>query len=136
MAKCRNCKKEIDANATRGPYCLTEMPTSDFISKLKGAFIALSLLGIFALAMYYFVITLIPKIGMILGFCLLVLLMMGALFAGVAAIGLFTNAKKWSNEDKINSGGNYILFGLVCSLISLALFVVVFILAKSVFSNI
>ena len=56
MAKCRNCKKEIDANATRCPYCLTEMPTSDFIAKLKGAVIALILLGIFALAMYFFFI--------------------------------------------------------------------------------
>ena len=56
MAKCRNCKKEIDANATRCPYCLTEMPTSDFIAKFKGAIIALILIGVFALAMFFFVI--------------------------------------------------------------------------------
>ena len=56
MAKCRNCKKEIDANATRCPYCLTEMPTSDFIAKFKGAIIALILIGVFALAMYFFII--------------------------------------------------------------------------------
>ena len=133
MAKCRNCKKEIDATATRCPYCLTEMPTSNFIATLKGVFIALVLLGVFGLAMYFFVISLIPKIGMILGLILLfVLFFIGAL-AGVAAIGCFTNAKKWANESELNSVGNYILFGLVCTLISLALFAVGIILAKAVF---
>ena len=132
MAKCRNCKKEIDANATRCPYCLTEMPTSNFIANLKGVFIALILLGIFGIAMYYFVISLIPKIGMILGLLLLfVLFFVGALI-GVVAIGLFTNAKKWSEEDPLNSVGNYILYGSVCTLVSLALFAVGIILAKVV----
>ena len=61
MAKCRNCKKEIDANATRCPYCLTELPTSKLMANLKSTLITLGILGIFAVAMYYFIINILVE---------------------------------------------------------------------------
>ena len=132
MAKCRNCKKEIDATATRCPYCLTEMPTSNVIANIKGAVIALILFGVFGLAMYFFVSSLMSHLGLVLGLIIMFVFFLIAMVAGIAAIGCFSNAKKWSKEDPLNSVGSYILFGLVCTLISITLFVVGFKLGASV----
>lgn len=44
MAQCRNCKKEVAANATICPYCHTSMPTNDFILTMKSCFMVLFLL--------------------------------------------------------------------------------------------
>ena len=132
MAKCRNCKKDIDATATRCPYCLTEMPTSNIIANIKGTFITLVLFGIFGLSMYFFVTSLMSKLGLVLGLIIMFVFFLFAVVAGIAAIGCFTNAKKWSEEDTLNSVRSYILFGLVCALISITLFVVGFMLAVSV----
>ena len=86
MAKCRNCKKEIDAKATRCPYCLTEMPTSEFIVKLKSIIIALAVFSIFALAMYFLIGSIIRNIivdpGMLVAFSIFI----GG-FSGIFAIG-------------------------------------------------
>lgn len=129
MAKCRNCKKEIDANATRCPYCLTEMPTSNTIANIKGAFIALILLGVFGLAMYFFVDLLISQIGMVLGLVIMFVFFIVGIFAFIFALAAFSNAKKDTGGVGLN-----ILIGLTSILISITLFVVGFILAVSVMS--
>ena len=36
MAVCRNCKKEVNANANICPYCGTRMPGNQTIADLKG----------------------------------------------------------------------------------------------------
>ena len=129
MAKCRNCKKEIDVNATRCPYCLTEMPTSNIIANIKGAFIALILFGIFGLAMYFFVSSLMSQIGIILGVVLLFVFSIVGIFTFIFAIAAFSNAKKDTDGVGID-----ILIGLISILISITLFVVGFNLAVSVMS--
>ena len=129
MAKCRNCKKDIDASATRCPYCLTEMPTSSTIANIKGAFIALILFGIFGLAMYYFITTLLSQIGVILGIVLLFVFFIVGIFAFIFAIAAFSNAKKDTGGVGLN-----IIIGLISILISITLFVVGFNLAVSVMS--
>ena len=51
MAKCRNCCKEVDPNATICPYCQTGMPANDFIAKVKGI-----LIGLIGLALLCFLV--------------------------------------------------------------------------------
>ena len=134
MAKCRNCKKEIDANATRCPHCLTEMPTSNFIAAFKSAFIALILLGIFGLAMYFFVVSIMSEIGIFLGVVLLFVFFLIGIFAFIFSIASFSNAKKDSKKTPPDGVGIDILIGVISLLISITLFVVGFILAVSVMS--
>lgn len=135
MAKCRNCKKEIDATATRCPYCLTEMPTSDFLSKFKSIFIGITVLAFAAFAIYYSIFSIIrnfdsASFSYFLLFVILSILFFLGIVAVVFAIALFANAKKWAEEDenKVTSVGTYILFGIVCTVISLGLIAIAVVL--------
>ncbi len=119
MAKCRNCKKEIDANATRCPYCLTEMPTSDFIATLKGVFIALILLGIFGLAMYYFATSIVRDISKNAeGFIVIILFLIG-FFIGKFAITLL----KWYKNKEEFKTMRCLIGGILFAIISITLMV-------------
>lgn len=119
MAKCRNCKKEIDATATRCPYCHTEMPTSDFIAKLKGVIITLVLFGVFALAIYLGTSSLIRKIAdNISGIASGISFFIGSLIA-IFAIALF----KWVKNDELLNPRRAIIIGIVCAIISIFLIV-------------
>jgi uncharacterized membrane protein YbjE (DUF340 family) len=119
MAKCRNCKKEIDANATRCPYCLTEMPTSDFIATLKGVFIALILLGIFGLAMYYFISSIIRDISKNSEWFIVIILFIIGFFIGKFAITLL----KWYRNKEEFKTLRCLIGGIVFAIISITLIV-------------
>lgn len=55
MGQCRNCKKEVAKDATICPYCLTSMPTNQFIANVKSVIILIVVLGIFVLSLYFLI---------------------------------------------------------------------------------
>jgi len=113
MAKCRNCCKEVDPNATICPYCQTGMPASGFISAIK--MILISIIGLFALGflVYYLIATLIePTFLLALG-----------MTSVVISLLFFINAKRWGDfSGNINVKFN-IKSGLICLVVGLALII-------------
>ena len=119
MAKCRNCKKEIDANATRCPYCLTEMPTSDIIANLKSAIIALVLFSTFALAIYLGTSSIIRDIKENIS-----VVVSGSLFFIGCLIAIFAILVfKWVKNDELLDPKRAIIIGIVCVIISIFLII-------------
>ncbi len=45
MAICRNCKKQVDADANVCPYCHTHMPGNDFLAGCQTIMIGIFLVG-------------------------------------------------------------------------------------------
>ena len=57
MAVCRNCKKQVDANATVCPYCHTHMPGNDFLANCQTVMIGIFVLGFALFAIIYGIIS-------------------------------------------------------------------------------
>jgi len=55
MAKCRNCCKEVDPNATICPYCKTGMPANDYVAKFKAILIGVICLGFVGFLAFYLI---------------------------------------------------------------------------------
>ena len=126
MAKCRNCKKEVEVDATICPYCHTSYPANEHIANIKSIVIGIIVLFVFVALIIGFISTVFNTIFTpgFLAFGLRVILSIIGIIAGGAAVGCFTNAKKWAND--VVSVKDYIIFGLVCTGISLILLFIAF----------
>lgn len=58
MAVCRNCKKQVDENATVCPYCHTHMPASKAMLDFKSIIVGILMLALFGAFIYYNIVTL------------------------------------------------------------------------------
>jgi len=126
MAKCRNCKKEIDVTATKCPYCHTQMPTNNYLGQLKSNVIGILTLTFVAFVFMYLVTYAAQSIDLSDLLPLTPITITLGAFMGVSSIYNLKNAKKLAEENPSTTVNEYIRGGILGIVISLVLIILSF----------
>lgn len=131
MAKCRNCKKEIDVTATRCPYCHTKMPTNDFLINFKGICILGAYIGIFIFLMSYLIANTIHNFDIEDAVVWIPILLVVMMVIGLLSAAFFKVAKE--REENVAEKWKCIILGTISGVLALGLLTLIIVALISIF---